>query len=107
MKTLVRNFLTAYQTLCTLTNPATETKSIGLQADAQGVMVFADPSGQFYLVMTNSAHLSGLSHLDNFILTRNYSSTYRDFAKTHATATHTATQLNRLAVSVNFSTTNE
>jgi hypothetical protein len=35
-------------------------------------------------------------------LTRNYSSTYRDFAKTHATATHTATQLNRLAVSGNY-----
>jgi hypothetical protein len=31
-------------------------------------------------------------------LTRKCSSTYRDFAKTHATATQTATQLNRRAV---------
>jgi len=32
-------------------------------------MVFASPSGQFYLDVTNSYHLSGLSHLDNFIVT--------------------------------------
>jgi hypothetical protein len=36
---------------CTWTDPAAETKSIGLQADAQVVMVFA-------------------RHLDNFIVTR-------------------------------------
>jgi hypothetical protein len=67
----------------TRTVPAAETKSIGLQADARVVMVFA-------------------LHLDNFIMTRKscpligttpsgqlhhdtkLSSTYRDFAKTHA-----------------------
>ena len=31
-----------------LTDPAAETKSIGLAADAHGVMVFASQSGQFY-----------------------------------------------------------
>jgi hypothetical protein len=42
----------------TRTVPITETKSIGLQADARGVMVFAN-------------------HLDSFIMTRQLSSTYR------------------------------
>jgi hypothetical protein len=34
--------------------------------------------------MKHSAHLSGLVHLDNYIITRHFSSIYRDFAKTHA-----------------------
>jgi hypothetical protein len=38
-------------------DPVAETKSIGLQADAQVVMVFASPSGQFYRDMTNPARL--------------------------------------------------
>jgi hypothetical protein len=67
-----------------MTNPAEETMSIGLPADALVVMVFASPSGQFYHDVTNSYHLSGLSHLDNFIVTRKSCPTYRDFAKTHA-----------------------
>ena len=46
---------------CTRTDPAAETKSIGLQADAQVVMVFA-------------------RHLDNFIVTRQILPTYRDHA---------------------------
>jgi hypothetical protein len=33
-------------------------------------MVFASPPGKFYRDVTNSAHLSGLSHLDSFIVTR-------------------------------------
>jgi hypothetical protein len=60
----------------TLTVPAAETKSIGLPADANGVMVFA--SRQFH-------------HDPKF--------TYIPGAcKNHATATLTATQLNRRAV---------
>jgi hypothetical protein len=47
-------------------------------------MVFASPSGQFYHDGTNPFSLSGLSHLDNFIMTRKLSFVYRDFAKTHA-----------------------
>ena len=39
--------------------PSAETKSIGLQADARVVMVFASPPRQFYRDMTNPAHLSG------------------------------------------------
>jgi hypothetical protein len=56
---------------CTRTDPAAETESIGLQADAQVVMVFASPSGQFYYNMTKPAHLSGQRHLDSFIVTPN------------------------------------
>jgi hypothetical protein len=33
-------------------------------------MVFAEPSGQFYLDETTLFHLTGLSHLDSFIVTR-------------------------------------
>ncbi len=43
---------------CTPTDPAAKTKSIGLQADARVVMVFASPSGQFYRDLTDPAHLS-------------------------------------------------
>ena len=47
--------------------------STGINNRAAGhstvVMVFASSSGQFYLDVTNSYHLSGLSHLDNFIVT--------------------------------------
>jgi hypothetical protein len=46
--------------------------------------VFAAQLRQFYRDGTNPAHLSGLSHLDSFIMTRKFSSIYRDFAKTHA-----------------------
>jgi hypothetical protein len=45
----------------TRTDPAAETKSIGLQADARVVMVFA-------------------RQLDNFIVTRQILPTYRDHA---------------------------
>src|SRR5450759_2198992 len=34
------------------------------------VMVFASPSGQFYRDGTTRGRLPGLSHLDNFIMTR-------------------------------------
>jgi hypothetical protein len=54
----------------TRTDPAAKTKSIGLQADARVVMVFAELLRQFYRDVTTSYHLSGLSHLDNFIVTR-------------------------------------
>jgi hypothetical protein len=54
-----------------VTNPAAETKSVGLPTDALVVMVFAEPSGQFYFDVTNSYHLSGLGRLDNFIVTQN------------------------------------
>jgi len=46
---------------CTWTVPAAETKSMGLQADARVVMVFA-------------------RHLDNFIVTWQILPTYRDHA---------------------------
>ena len=73
------------------TVPAAETESIGLQADARVVMVFASLSGQFYCDMTNSAHLSGPRHLDSFMVTRNIRSsiwTGKNFATATQTATH-------------------
>jgi len=48
------------------------------------VMVFATPLRQLYHDGKNPAHLLGLRHLDNFIMTRKLSSIYQDCAKTHA-----------------------
>ena len=76
---------------CTRTDPAAETKSIGLQADARVVMVFASPSRQFYRDMTNPAHLSGPRHLDNFIVTRNLHPFTGTLQKHMPTLTRTAT----------------
>jgi hypothetical protein len=73
-----------YLILCTVTNPAAETTSIGLPADAHAVMVFASPPRQFYRDETTRCRLPGLRHLDNFALTRKLASVYQDFAKTHA-----------------------
>jgi len=54
-------------------------------------MVFASPSGQFYLDVTNPAHLSGLSHLDNFIVTRKFCPLTGTLQKRMPTLTQTAT----------------
>jgi hypothetical protein len=75
----------------TRTVPAAETKSIGLQADARVVMVFAAPSGQFYHNMTDPAHLSGQRHLDSFIMTRNLHPSTGTMQKLMPTLTRTAT----------------
>src|SRR5664279_5393635 len=84
------------QSCATGTVPASETKSIGLQADARVVMVFASPSGQFYYNMTNPAHLSGPRHLDNFILTRNLRPSTGTLQKRMPTLTPLATARGRL-----------
>src|SRR5450759_4470216 len=55
------------------------------------VMVFAYPSGQFYLDVTNSYYLSGLSHLDNFIVTRKSCPLTGTLQKHMPTLTQTAT----------------
>jgi len=65
--------------------------SIGLLALAPVVMVFASPSGQFYLGVTNSFHLSGLTHLDNFIVTQNSCPSTGTMQKHMPTLTQTAT----------------
>jgi hypothetical protein len=75
----------------TRTVPAAKTKSIGLQAHAQVVMVFATPSGQFYRDMTNPVHLSGPHHLDSFIMTPNFRSSTGTLQKHTPTLTRTAT----------------
>jgi hypothetical protein len=75
----------------TWTVPAAETKSMGLQAYARVVMVFALPSGQFYYNMTNPAHLSGPRHLDSFIMTPNPRPSTGTLQKHMPTLTQTAT----------------
>jgi hypothetical protein len=75
----------------TRTDPAAETKSIGLQADARVVMVFASPSGQFYCNMTNPANLPGPRHLDSFIVTNRSCSLTGTLQKRMPTLTRTAT----------------
>jgi hypothetical protein len=54
-------------------------------------MVFASPSGHFYRDVTNSRHLSGLSHLDNFIVTRKSCPFTGTLQKRMPTLTQTAT----------------
>jgi len=54
-----------------VTNPASETHSKALTIWDNSIMVFASPSGEFNHDVINPAHLSGLSHLDNLIVTRN------------------------------------
>jgi hypothetical protein len=80
----------------TWTVPAAETKSIGLQADARVVMVFASSSGQFYCNMTNPAHLSGPHHLDSFKVTLNARPSIGTLQKLMPTLTPFATAQVRL-----------
>ena len=54
-------------------------------------MVFASPSGEFYRDMTNPFSLSGHTHLDNFIVTRNLSPPIGTMQKRMPTPTQTAT----------------
>jgi hypothetical protein len=65
-----------------MTNPAAETKSIGLPADAHAVMFFASPPRQFYRDGTTCCRLPGFGRQDSFAWTRKLASGYRDFAKT-------------------------
>ena len=66
------------------------------------VMVFASPFRQFYCDRTNPAHLSGLSHLDNFIVTRKSCPLTRTLQKCMPTPTRTATQLYHRAVIIHL-----
>jgi hypothetical protein len=75
----------------TRTDSAAETKSIGLQADARVVMVFASPPRLFYRDMTNPVYLSGPRHLDNFIVTKKSCPLTGTLQKRMPTLTRTAT----------------
>ena len=90
-KSMREEFNLLIKSSATRTVPAAETKSIGLQADARVVMVFATPSGQFYHDVTNPAHLSGRSHLDSFIVTTNARPLIGTLQKRMPTLTLTAT----------------
>jgi hypothetical protein len=86
-----KEFVPLIKSSTTRTVLAAETKSIGLQADARVVMVFASPSGLFYYNMTNPAHLSGPRHLDSFIVTSNVHPSTETLQKHMPTLTRTAT----------------
>jgi hypothetical protein len=75
----------------TRTVPAAKTESIGLQADARVVMVFAMSPRQLYHDVTNPAHLSGQRHLDSFIMTPNTRPLIGTLQKLMPTLTRTAT----------------
>ncbi len=83
-------FKATYSTFGTLSNPAAVTRSMGLPSDAPVVMVFASPSASFY-TGSNPRRLSGLSHLDHFILTANSSPLIGTMQKHMPTPTQTAT----------------
>ena len=84
-------FKSTYRTFGTVTTPATKAMSMGLPADAQAVMVFASSSGQFYHDVTTRVRLSGLGHLDNFIVTRNFRPSTGTLQKPRHRLTQTAT----------------
>jgi hypothetical protein len=52
--TLQLEFNSLIKLSCTMTHPATETKSIGLPASARGVMVFAEPLIYYFLTFNFS-----------------------------------------------------
>jgi hypothetical protein len=94
-------FKAIYHAFGTLATPAAETESMGLPADAQLSWFLQSPS-----ILFNPDETTYFRHRDLAILTvqpgqENNASFYRDFAKTHASATQTATQLYRRAVMVN------
>jgi hypothetical protein len=68
---------------CTRTDPATKTESVGLQADARVVKVFARHLDNF-IVTRKSCPLIGTTPSGQFYRDTKLTSTYRDFAKTHA-----------------------
>jgi len=71
LKSMQVNSFPLIKFCCTRTVPAAKTKSIGLQADARVVMVFASPPRLFYRDLTDPTRLSEPRHLDNFIVTPN------------------------------------
>ena len=90
-KAMGEEFAPLIKSCGTRTDPAAKTKSIGLQADARVVMVFAVPPRLFCRDKTNPAHLSGPRHLDSFIVTRNFHPSTGTLQKHMPTLTRTAT----------------
>jgi hypothetical protein len=56
-----RNIIATYKTSGTMTTAATETKSIGLPADARAVKVFAASTYKVHRDKKHIGHLSGLA----------------------------------------------
>jgi hypothetical protein len=97
-------FAPLIKSCCTRTVPTAKTKSIGLQADARVVMVFALHLDNF-IVTRKSCPLIGTTPSGQLHHDTKPSSTYRDFAKTHANPDTDGNSLNRRAVIANAITT--
>jgi hypothetical protein len=80
-KSLLVNINSLIKSCATRTVPAAETKSIGLPANARGVMVFATQPRQLYRDPTTFVHLSGLGTVKTNYRDPILSATYRDWQK--------------------------
>ena len=83
LKSMRANSLQLIKFCCIRTDPAAKTESIGLQADARVVMVFAHHLDNF-IVTQKSCSFIGTLPSGQFYLDTKPSSIYRDYAKTHA-----------------------
>jgi len=81
-----------------VTNPASETHLKALTIWDNSVMVFASAFGQFYCDRSTSHRLSGLGHLDNFIVTRKSCPFIGTLQKRMPSLTQTAANPNQLTV---------
>ena len=96
-KSLRLNSIQLIKSCCTRTVPAAKTKSIGLQADAPVVMVFASHLNNF-IVTRQILPFIGTTPSGQILYDTKLSFTYRDFAKTHANPDTDGNSLNRRAV---------
>jgi hypothetical protein len=81
LKVFVSNFHPLIKLCGTLTDPVTETKSIGLPADALVSWFLQTPSRQFYRDPTTFVHLSGLGPVKSSYRDPILIATYRDLQK--------------------------
>jgi hypothetical protein len=84
------NFDHLIKPCATRTDSSTGITSIGCRL-TRSCLCFCSVPRQFYRDKTDPAYLSGLFHLDSFIMTRKLSSIHLDCAKTNPTLTQTAT----------------
>ena len=82
-KSIREEFAPLIKSCFTQTLPAAETKSIGLQAYARVVMVFARHL-DYFIVTWKSCPFIGTTSSGQLYRDKEILPTYRDFAKTHA-----------------------
>jgi hypothetical protein len=90
-KVYASNFISTYQILLHLDCSCCRGKVYRVASRRASCHGFCTPSGQFYRDMTDPAHLSGLRHLDNFIVTKKSCPLTGTLQKRMPTLTRTAT----------------